>query len=399
MKLPIPIISFLLLCFVTDAEAGLPQYAVTRLSQWITFPLETGATDYTQFSVSVSPGPGGGNIGTQFADFNRLVGPPNLSTVTATEEYYITYKHTGAIIGFAAPPPGYQTGVGRATRFSTAGHVAFTVSDRRSDPDRLRGTEIARGNPDGSVDVLQGLRGAEQRGVNATGQVIAVGSDESSAFLYTNGGGWQNIGALPGTTFAVPIAINDRGTVVGVSSDSPGRNTPFIFRDRTGMSAITDGGRSIFGEAVAINNHGLVTGTANGRAFVFNGATMDLTWNTPDGTGLKAYDINDAGAIIGATRIGGSILGIPTDAAFYWDAENGLSGFQQLIGDQINDWFITDATDINDDGWILRTGFYRPDSTYHQLLLRPVPEPGAAVLLGLCGAGLLKQRRRKAPCA
>jgi hypothetical protein len=229
--------------------------------------------------------------------------------------------------------------------------------------------------------------------------VVGDGPDDLTAWRFTPGRGWINLGSLNSNGYAQAKDLNDTGVVVGRSANAAGNFVPFIYSDGIGMQAITDGGTPVFGEATAINNSWLATGTANGRAFLFNGATMGLTWITPDGTGLKAYDINDAGAIIGATRIGGSILGIPTDAAFYWDAENGLSGFQQLIGDQINDWFITDATDINDDGWILGTGFYRPDSTYHQVLLRPVPEPGAAVLLGLCGAGLLKQRRRKAPCA
>ena len=160
------------------------------------------------------------------------------------------------------------------------------------------------------------------------------------------------------------------------------------------MEAITDGSTAIFGEVTAINTAGLVTGTANGRAFVFNSATMELTWITPDGTGLKAYDINDAGAIIGATRIGGNILGSPTDAAFYWDEENGLTGIDNLIGDAVNDWFITDVLDINEEGWILGTGFYRLDSTYHQVLLRSVPEPSAALLAGVSCLWWVSRRKR-----
>ena len=66
------------------------------------------------------------------------------------------------------------------------------------------------------------------------------------------------------------------------------------------MTAITNGGAAVFGEAAAVNNAGLVTGTANGRAFLFNGATLEseFTLITPV-AGQRAVDINEAGPIVG----------------------------------------------------------------------------------------------------
>ncbi|MEN9283865.1 MAG: hypothetical protein RLZZ179_1358 [Verrucomicrobiota bacterium] len=224
--------------------------------------------------------------------------------------------------------------------------------------------------------------------INEVGQVLAAGlnsdNDETSAWLYSQGAGWINLGNLGHSSgFARGAELNDVGVVVGRSVDVNGNTVPFFYTDGAGMEAITDEGTAIFGEATAVNNAGLVTGSANGRAFAFDVSTMELTWITPDGTGLRAYDINDAGSIIGATRMGGSIFGIPSDTAFYWDAENGLTGIDNLIGDAVNDWFITDAADINDDGWILGTGFQRSDRTFHQVLLRPVPEPSSMLLAGV----------------
>jgi hypothetical protein len=237
--------------------------------------------------------------------------------------------------------------------------------------------------------------------INEVGQVLAAGLnsdyDETSAWLYSQGAGWINLGNLGHSSgFARGAELNDFGVVVGRSVDVNGNTVPFFYTDGAGMEAITDEGTAIFGEATAVNNAGLVTGSANGRAFVFDVSTMELTWITPDGTGLRAYDINDAGSIIGATRMGGSIFGIPSDTAFYWDAENGLTGIDNLIGDAVNDWFITDATDINDDGWILGTGFQRSDRTFHQVLLRPVPEPSSMLLAGVgCFWFMRRHRARK----
>lgn len=276
-----------------------------------------------------------------------------------------------------------------------SGRFATALGDRPVGPGYIENIVVASYDSLGAATLLTGQVGIDPRAVNASGQVAGDGPEDATAWRFTPGSGWLNLGSLNSSNYAQAKGINNTGAVVGRTTDANSNTVPFLWTDGAGMEAITDGGTPVFGEATAVNNNGLVTGTANGRAFVFDGSTMELTWITPDGTGLKAYDINDAGVIIGATRMGGSIFGIPSDAAFYWDAENGLTGIDNLIGDAVNDWFITDATDINDDGWILATGFQRSDGTYHQVLLRPVPEPSVGLLAGL---GVLWQigRRKRA---
>lgn len=202
---------------------------------------------------------------------------------------------------------------------------------------------------------------------------------------------WSEI--VTGGRWITSNAVNDHGTVVGEIAVPGGSYKPFVYSDGAGLVEIMDGANNLSGEAVAINNNGLVTGTANGRAFVFNSATLEFEFITP-AVGLVASDINDAGAIIGATQLGGSIFGIPSDSAFYWDAENGLTGIDNLIGDGVNDWFIVDSTDINENGWILGAAFNRHDLKTYQILLRPVPEPGVAALLMLGSFGFMTRRRR-----
>jgi hypothetical protein len=237
--------------------------------------------------------------------------------------------------------------------------------------------------------------------VNEAGQVLAAGlngdNDETSAWLYSQTIGWTNLGNLGHSSrFTRGATLNDTGAVAGRSLDANGNTVPFLWTKESGMQAITDGGSTILGEATALNNHGLVTGSANGRAFVFNGATMEFEFITEAASGWKASDINDAGAIIGASRIGGNIAGTPVDAAFYWnDSMTGAISLDALIGEQVANWFITDAVDINEQGWILATGFDRIQRNYHQVLLRPVPEPGAAVLLAAGGWFFLHRRTRR----
>ena len=378
-------------------DAALPTYSVTRISELVPVPLQAGAiTNYSQHTFSISGGSGGQSFVTGFADFNRLIGPPNPGFVVAHEEYYITDSSSGAVLRHITPPAGYETGIGGATRASTAGHLAFTVSDNRTDPNWLAGIEIARANPNGTVDVLTGLKGAEQRGVNALGQVVAIGSNEASTWRYTNGIGWQNLGALPGTSDAVPIGMNDSGTVVGRGTDSTGNPKPFYYTDSGGMQTFTDGaGNALFGEASAVNNNGLIAGTANGRAFVFNGSTMEFTFLTP-ATDQKVTDINSAGAILGVFRIGSSLDPI---SSLGWIAtkDDGFNLLENLIGANPSDpeWRIGEAQDINDEGWILANAYNRRDQLNYRVLLRPVPEPGATLLLVMTGSLLLLRRRGK----
>jgi hypothetical protein len=356
--------------------AELPGYSVTKLdSGWL--PIGNIASGLNNAGQVQSYNPAATLGGQALRDGTSNVG--NLST----------------------PPDGfesfYPTVSGNLTDAGKTVVSVFTAS----------GTGGAVGIGDFASGMITPLAGTPVNGdddwsprISSTGEyvVIQAGPDRGQLqpYRYDSVIGWQALGNLFSAGDGRPLDVNSSGTVVGRtgSGNTNGNTVPFLWTAGVGMEAITYGGTAIFGEATAINSNGLVTGTANGRAFVFDGATMELTWITPDGTGLKAYDINDAGAIIGATRMGGSVFGIPSDAAFYWDAENGLTGFDNLIGDAVDDWFITDAADINDNGWVLATGFQRSDSTYHQVLLRPVPEPSVVLLAGVSGLWQISRRKR-----
>ena len=234
--------------------------------------------------------------------------------------------------------------------------------------------------------------------INISGQVIAAGldagNDEATAWRHTPGTGWQNLGNLGHSTGLARAAdINDAGTVAGWAANVNGDRVPFMYTDSGGMQPITDNGTELFGEARAINNAGLVTGNANGRVFLFNAATMEIKYVTSTGNALRAVDINESGAILGVS--GSGSFGFVT----LWTEEIGLVSLSSLlIGNEDPfhpAWLMNDAVDINDNGWILGTAQQVSDNTFHQVLLRPVPEPSAALLL--CVGAVITNRRLRRP--
>jgi hypothetical protein len=366
---------------VGQARAAPPLYEVINLEDW------WGAREPSGF----------GTTPWAINDTNTILAVDTRSGELASY-FFQTWKNglrTDA--GPATYPPGYGfTGTGHFRNFDNNGRFAMDIYELGSTdfPTALAIQNVTQGTTvrlpdlptsafmDGSFPVIS-------RG----GTYVTARSDDSSRGWRLDLGThtWQEI-IGPGS-YIQPDAVNTSGTVAGRMGGPNGGTVPFFATIGGGVQQITNHGTEIFGEAIALSDTGLVTGQSSGRAFYFNANTLEFRFIS-DPIGLWANDINNAGAIIGATHFGGSIFGIPTDTAFYWDAETGLQGLHDLIGEQVNDWFITDAWDINDNGWILANGFRRSDNTGHYVLLRPVPEPGGLLLTALAGALALTRRNR-----
>jgi probable HAF family extracellular repeat protein len=218
--------------------------------------------------------------------------------------------------------------------------------------------------------------------INAGGQVVGDSTDVSGdtrAFLYS-GGTLTDIGTLGGTV-AAARGINDAGMIVGGSQPGPGFPDDgahaFLYHDGTMQDLGTLGGG--FSWAEAVNNAGQVAGysligaEAVWHPFLYSGGVMhDL--GSFGGDFGEAHAINASGMVVGYSSFAGGGF----SHAFV--AVDGNLVDLNTVTDGIGIQVLMDAVGINDAGQIVANscndfGFCAP------VLLTPVPEPAAALLL------------------
>jgi len=221
---------------------------------------------------------------------------------------------------------------------------------------------------------------------------VRAGSSLHRATLWRDGS-TTDLGTLGGTV-SLARAINNAGVIVGNSSTSGNSNSRATLWQGGGIFDLgTLGGN--FGAANDLNEKNQIVGsshTADGinRATLWDqGAIIDLG-DFGGGSGSAAFAINESGVIVGSADGRAAMWkdGVITDL------NNFLSAQQKAEG-----WYLTEATGINDKGWIIGTGT-NPlfDQTRAFLLASAVPEPGS-YLMAVIGLALLAAalRRSSAP--
>jgi uncharacterized membrane protein len=151
------------------------------------------------------------------------------------------------------------------------------------------------------LNALTGLSGMSPLGFNNRGDFTLVDEQGGHGYLWRDGR-LQDLGVYG----VGGMALNERGDVAGTRVLADGSRQPFLWRDGRFIDlAASLGARS--GIAYAINESGHVVGTADDRAFMFDGSRS--RWlDIPGATSSEAFDINDRGTIAGGAKLAGDTL-------------------------------------------------------------------------------------------
>jgi probable HAF family extracellular repeat protein len=190
------------------------------------------------------------------------------------------------------------------------------------------------------------------QGVVAGTLFTDASSNDLHAFVWTESGGFQFLGHLPGRFyfFSQANAINDRGEVVGFSGADFGDFAAFIWSQATGirpLGALSDGTSVI--RAQAINNEGVVVVDPEFEStdvFLWSAETGFRNLGLPPGDDFAGgTGINDETQVVGTSgQFGGEVT------AFLWTETAGFLDLGALPG-----FPRTFASDISQSGQVVGT--------------------------------------------
>jgi len=226
---------------------------------------------------------------------------------------------------------------------------------------------------DGSESIDLGRFGGEiayGQAINASGQIVGAYKPSGSgmkAFFYSNGY-FKDLGLLGTTGYSIATAINSHGKITGQSTGISGVDRAFYYDGSTmhdlGTLGFEPSSRRSYG--TDINDAGHVVGWAHDlsyryRAFLWDGNQMNDIGSL--GVSSRAYAINSADVVVGSFALNST----GTEHAFVHDGTQMLDLNDLLIDG--TGWVLTEAIDINSNGWIV--GYGDLDGVQHCFLLTP----------------------------
>lgn len=273
---------------------------------------------------------------------------------------------------------------------NNAGQAAGSASTGSVANAMLWAAPGSAGTPTGTL----GGTNSQALGLNNAGVMVGYADTATTAFrpaLFT-ASGIVDIGATAINGLAYDLS--DSGLAVGLADLGQGHNNAVWFDYANGRVVDLSGPGGGEAAALSINESGIAVGTASGpggqRATLFDlaaGTALDL--GVLSGfNASNAYSINNAGQVVGVSRVG------LTTRPFIWDATHGMRDLISLLPAGIT---LTNVSAINNAGQIL--GDSCIGSTCTVVLLTPVPEPAPWALLaaGVVGMSLVRRRSRQHP--
>jgi probable HAF family extracellular repeat protein len=240
------------------------------------------------------------------------------------------------------------------------------------------------------LGTLRGYAFSRANGINTFGQAVGSSSDKldgdnSNAFIVSAPGTMIDLGTLGGA-HAQALAINDSGFVTGsaqtVSPGTFGATHAFLWNATTGMRDLgTLDGYFSYGTSINAQNHVVGYSTINRydsrvHAFLYDGVKMSdlgsLGGASPPSDLSFALGVNAADQVVGYTYL-------PTDGpwtvAFIY-SQGLMKNLNDLIGTAASNYRLDSAVAINDNGQIAAIAFDNSAGAFHAVVLTPIPQIG-----------------------
>ena len=281
---------------------------------------------------------------------------------------------------------------------TSVGGVIQTRAFRSVDGGRVQlfGPNNADGAPGSAYDA------------SAAGHVVGRASssrapNNAEAYRWTEAGGTELLGILPGGNVSSAYGISDDGAVVVGYSDTAGGNEAFRWTAAGGMVGLGDlAGGSVSSFARATDSAGdAVVGWSRSdlgqEVFLWTAdAGMTGLGMLPGRNTAFATSVADGGRVV----VGGMGPNPTSDVAFHWTPTGGLRRLDDVLteaGLDLTGWELTSAQ-VSADGLSFSGTGRNPDDRPEAWFARiqapaPVPEPGTLWLLAAAGAAAAGRRR------